>query len=339
MIRWIFGFLLLSSVHTQAQLSDFDDIDFQKADSVAYLYKGESLESLPLLAFKLTSPLASDLEKFRAIYTWVCTNIENDHNGYLRNKKNREKLNGNSEAIANWNRTFQVKVFKKLLHERKTVCTGYAYLLRELSAFAGIECKIIDGYGRTVVANVGGEGVPNHSWNAVLINDKWYLCDATWSSGNFGIPEYVFIRDYNDGYFLADPELFAKNHFPLDTTWFLMDDKPDLDEFLNAPIIYKYAFNYQLIPLEPQVMDINATTNDSIAFLFKAPDSIQDQNIFIELVTQDKTYIINPDVTYSEEGILALNCRFNRRGKYDAHIKIEGKPVASFIIRVKKNRQ
>lgn len=74
--------LILSYSAGRSQISDFADADFEKADSIAALYKGESLGSLPLLAHNLTAPLSGEAERFRAIYTWVCTNIENDYGAF-----------------------------------------------------------------------------------------------------------------------------------------------------------------------------------------------------------------------------------------------------------------
>ena len=61
--------LCLLVVHSiiQAQPSDFGNIDFHKADSIAEVYDGESLEKLPLLAHHLTRDLDSDVEKARAV--------------------------------------------------------------------------------------------------------------------------------------------------------------------------------------------------------------------------------------------------------------------------------
>ena len=68
---WLFAFVW----QIQAQQSDFDTIDFERADLIALSYKGEELNNLPVLAYNLTHKLNSDVERFRAIYTWVCQNI------------------------------------------------------------------------------------------------------------------------------------------------------------------------------------------------------------------------------------------------------------------------
>jgi transglutaminase/protease-like cytokinesis protein 3 len=162
------------SLHAQNVYSEQNN--FRKADSVAALYPHHSLQNLKALADKLTVPLSTEQEKFHAIYFWITHNIENDYGDYLQNKKMREKLNNNPKALKEWNRKFTVQVFNKLLNEHKTVCTGYAYLMKELAYHAGLSAVIVDGYGRTSQSNIGRPGYINHSWNAMQIDGQWYSC-------------------------------------------------------------------------------------------------------------------------------------------------------------------
>ena len=70
--------LFLVALQSHAQKSDFKQISFKKADSIAFAFKNEGLDNMPQLAYKLTSGLSTDVERFRAIYKWVCANIAND---------------------------------------------------------------------------------------------------------------------------------------------------------------------------------------------------------------------------------------------------------------------
>lgn len=214
----IFWLLALSA---SAQVSDFKEADFGRADSVARLYPNHSLKSLPDLAFKLTSSLDNEEEKFRSIFTWVCLNIRNDYELYLKNKEGRERCNSEAELSA-WYAHFGKEMFLKLLKDHATICTGYAYLVRELALAVGIECVIVDGYGRTPGSKLK-KGFPNHNWNAVKLAGRWYLCDPTWASGKISSDTKQFIANYNDLYFLMDPQLFNRNHYPLESKWLLED--------------------------------------------------------------------------------------------------------------------
>jgi transglutaminase/protease-like cytokinesis protein 3 len=258
---------IISFVHLQAQTADLKSINFKKADSIAALYPNHSLRDLRNLAEKLATPLSTDTEKFRAIYKWVCNNIDNDYVLYQKNKRNREK-HKDPEERKEWNKKFHVRVFKTLLESHRTVCTGYAYLIKELAFHAGLKAVIIDGYGRTSQSNIRGSGVANHSWNAVQLDGNWHLCDATWSSGAVDATLSKFVRNFNDCYFLADPALFVRNHYPLDSSWMLLSKKPTLYNFLNRPLIYYGIYDYKIDQLFPETFDIVAVKGKTISFQF-----------------------------------------------------------------------
>lgn len=339
-MKYLFLFTCLNfSVSVKAQLSDFTFVDFHRADSIAENLKEEDLSNLPILAYNLTSQLTSEVEQFRAIYYWVCQNIDNYHEYFLKNKRKREKYQQDSVELSKWNSSFKENVFKKLFEEQRTICTGYAYLIKELANLADINCEIIDGYGRTVESNIGKLGIPNHSWNAVELNGKWYLCDATWSSGSNLLidSEYFFIRDFGEGYFLAEPALFIKNHFPLDTSWSLLDIKIDVDEFVNAPIVYKGSFNYKVIPVSPKSMVSELMKGEKLFFSFIANDSIGAKEITLIFSIGTRNFTVKPKVNY-KNNLLEIEHQFNHVGLYDVHFKIDGSEIASYMVKVKKNR-
>jgi transglutaminase/protease-like cytokinesis protein 3 len=194
----------------RAQISDFHNADFRRADSIAALYPGHSLYHLKSLADKLTLPLPTEHEKFRAIYTWVCTNIESDYT-LFRTYKERPRLK-RTEARKKWNTEFSRLMYATLLRDHKTICTGYAYLVRELAICAGLQCVLVHGIAKTSKMKKQDPAAPNHSWNAVLLNGKWYYCDPTWSSGEIDSQTRQFVKKYNEKYFLPDAGVFGKDH-------------------------------------------------------------------------------------------------------------------------------
>ncbi|MFS4456448.1 transglutaminase domain-containing protein [Maribacter sp. 2304DJ31-5] len=333
---------LLLSVHALSfgQRSDFGHISFKKADSIALSYKGESLKNLPVLTHKLTVNLSTGVEKFRAIYTWVCTNIENDYDAYLKTKKKRKKLAENREAFLQWNNGFTPKVFKKLRSQRKTACTGYAYLIREMANLANINCKIIDGFGRTATLSLNTGSLPNHSWNTVKLNGKWYLCDATWSAGSviFEKDGPVFKSEYFDGYFLGEPALFVKNHYPLKKEWILLPEPPTFNQFLEGPIIYKEAFCSNIIPMAPIQMRFETVRNVPIPFKFNVPDTSSAKNIHLLLNNGSSDKTVRPEVTRHQEEYIFQHS-FDKAGLYDLHILVNDTIIATYVVRVKRKRK
>lgn len=331
-----FFYIIIFFIHSAiAQVSDFKDIDFTIADNTAMLYQGSSLENIPLLAHHLTHKLPTDVEKFRAIYTWVCKNIKGDASQDNKVIKKRKKLKNDSLAYIKWNNTYKKTAFKKLLKNKKTMCTGYAYLIKELCFIANIECKIINGYGRSTEANISKLELANHSWNAVKLNNKWYLCDATWSSG-YVVNYSLFVPDYNDGYFLTDPVLFAQNHYPSEKKW-LLDNALITSEFVASPLVYGETFKHKIITESPKKMQVDYKTNETIVFQFKALQAVKINSV--KLITysgkQEKAFKI--ENLKNENGLVTFSYAFKRKGHYDVHLKLEDAIVATYTIHVSKS--
>jgi len=326
---------LLVSITSFAQRSDFQENDFTKADSIAQYYKDVSLKNLPVLTYNLTASLKTDVEKFRAIYTWISSNIENDYSSYLKISHKRKRLAKDRKAFLDWNTSITPKVFKSLLQDRKTACTGYAYLVKEMANLAGFKCDIVDGYGRTPTLLLNEDSAPNHSWNRVEINNKWYLCDATWSAGETilmnGIP--FFKADYFDGYFLAEPELFTKNHFPILTKDLFEINTNAFHSFIKGPVIYKEAFLTPIIPILPVAMHNNIQKGASVAFTLKIPNNFNnDVQLLLNKGGHEK--ILRPHVFQKGDEISMVQT-FEKKGLYDVHISIEDKLITTYVIKVK----
>ncbi|MGB0177361.1 MAG: transglutaminase domain-containing protein [Owenweeksia sp.] len=323
----------------KGQLTDFPGVNFSRADSIAVLYQGANLSNLPQLTLKLTHNLPTEVEKFRALYTWICRNIENDYLAYQKNKRKRELFRNDSIKLAEWNRSFGKEMFHTLYHEQKTVCTGYAWLLQEMANLAGIPCKIINGYARTSYSNVEQLSTLNHSWNAVKLNGKWYLCDPTWSSGN--LYEHwgttLFVQEYNEGFFLTDPAFFFRSHYPEDSTWTLLHQKSGSADFLDAPIVYNAAFKHRLNPITPQGMHIQSTKRDTVLFSFRTTGKADVEKIYLELHSGSHSRTAQPTVHTYENGVLVLRYRFTKTGYYDLHLKIGDEYIATYTASVTRH--
>jgi transglutaminase/protease-like cytokinesis protein 3 len=328
-------FSLLVFNNAIAQISDFKSTDFTIANNVAKLYKGSDLNNLPLLAHNLTYKLPTDVEKFRAIYTWVCNNIKGDIYQNDKVSKQRKKLNNDSLAYIKWNNKYKKTVYKRLINNKKTMCTGYAYLIKELCFFANIECKIVDGFGRSTTANVNSLKMANHSWNAVKLNNKWYLCDATWSSG-YIVANALFINDYNDGYFLTDPILFAKNHYPLNKKW-LLNNELMQSNFTASPLVYGETFKQKIIPVSPKLMDFKIKKDEEITFRFKTLKKEKPNAISLVYFSGNKERALKLHDLKHENKVTTFKHQFKRKGFFDVHLKIDNNIVATYTIEVTKS--
>lgn len=316
-----------------AQRQHGGNVGFDKADSVAMRYRRYSLTDLKGLAIRLT-PFQDDVQNFRSIYYWVTHYIRNDYNLFAENKRQRIKHANDPEALNRWNAVANQRMFDRLLRKRITICTGYAYLIRELSAAAGIECVIVDGYGRTAASNVDEPARPNHSWNAVKLNRQWYLCDATWSSGSLNLADGSRSPG-EEGYFLADTRLFVRNHFPLDTAWFLLRHKPSLQKFMKGPLVYNAAFKFGVDPIEPPGFDVTMVKGDSLRFVLRSiAQERKPQRIFLQVMSAKGMDLVYPKVRTQADGLLTFAHLFNQRGKFTVHLLTELAPAVTYRIEV-----
>lgn len=329
----IFGFFGVA----MAQSWDFKDTSFKSADSLAFINKEASLKDMPQLVYNLTNGLETDVERFRAIYLWVCNNIKNDYALYAKNKRKRKKYSEDSLKLEAWNAKFRKKIFNTLRKRKRTICTGYAYTIKIMSDLADINCEIVNGFGKASSGNPDDLRYPNHSWNAVKLNNKWYLCDPTWSSGFQNPKTGKFEFGYNDGLFLASPELFSINHFPIEARWFLTENKPTFQEFLNAPIVYNDAYTVLEKFFSPQNFYNRVLENHTakINFSLLPNDRTEQHNYVLQIDNGYNTKTITPDIEVTERK-LQLSHKLEKVGLYDIHLRIDDLLVATFVYEVYK---
>jgi hypothetical protein len=319
-----------------AQVSDFKHISFHKADSIAEAYLGASLKSVPRLSYLLTKDLETDIEKSRAIFIWIANNIINDDALYLKNKRKRTLLKDDPVKLAEWNQEVKERTIDILLRKKKTVCTGYAYLMAKMCKHAGIRSHIINGYSRTGGSEDEELRTPNHSWNAIFINKKWYLCDPTWASGIFNPNTNLFEFEYKKGYFLADPRLFVKNHYPLDPKWTLIKkNNPTYEEFIEAPLLYTSAFKYATLSQVPEKMYNTVSKRKKISFQLDRLNNEQINSVYILVTGKRKDETFYPDDLVIRQDKIEFEHEFLFRGYYDVHIMVDDEPVMTYAFHVK----
>ncbi len=130
----------------------------------------QALEEADKLADSLISQLISpDMgqeEKARALYSWLCSNVEYDQRYY----SDRASMPYESQTALG------------ALRDGTAICGGYSHALKLLFEKAGIPCFNVTGiyYGE------------NHMWNIAQIDGRWLWFDATSDRGSDG--QYGFLR-------------------------------------------------------------------------------------------------------------------------------------------------
>lgn len=339
MKQLLFSILIFICSLCYGQISDFAPVDFTQADKNAQVHKGASLKNLPELVNKLTLNLNTDAERFRAIYKWVCTNISNDHKLFYKNKRKRRRYSDDTLKLEAWNKKFSQRVFKKLLKKNRTLCSGYTYLVKKMADFAQLKVETINGFGRTSATSIESLDIPNHAWNAVYLNDKWYYCDPTWASGKQNSENRRFEFEYTNGFFLASPELFRLNHFPAEAKWQTIDGYTQTyQDFIDSPILYNISYDFLDDIVTPRVMYHDILKNETLEFHFKLKDTIKAEDLKIRLVSLDNDKAVTPKNIVIEKRDLKFNYTFSKTGWYDFHVYIKDNVVATYVVKIKRKQ-
>ena len=333
-----FGVLLFLIVIYKgfSQESDFKHINFSRADNIAKTYKSKNLNDLNKITSALTSRLDTDVEKFRAIYIWITHNIANDFGLYSKNHRKRKRFKNDSIKLEKWNSRFKKILFKKLLKRKRTICTGYAYLLKEMCAIAGIKSIMVNGSGRTSTMDEEDLAYANHTWNLVKLNNKWYLCDPTWSTGISYPEEGKFIFNYDNGYFLTEPKIFFFNHFPLSKEHSLLaPNTPNFNEFVEMPVLYAKAYTILSDHINPKKMYHEVHKNQEFTFEYLLKKSINLRKVKFIFTNSVSERTVKPLVSLNKNS-LTLKHTFKKRGFYDLHFYIGDDIIATYTFKVVK---
>jgi len=157
-------------------------------DTARYLTPRSQIE--PVLVARsdaIVSGISGDMEKLRAIHSWVAENIFYDY-----------------EMLETGNRTVTAIGTYNL---RRSICEGYSNLTAALCQAAGIPARVVHGFALGVgsdenvmdVWNIYNtylqnndlntittrmRGITGHAWNEAFVDGRWVILDTTWDSNN-----------------------------------------------------------------------------------------------------------------------------------------------------------
>jgi len=206
--------------------------NYDKIDSHALAAPASAEQSAESLAAYLIKPAGNDREKARAVFRWICENIDYDLESYFAGS-----ISSSSSA--------------DVLKSRSSVCSGYSDLFSALAGEAGLEAVEIRGYGKGYSYRPGQEfsGPANHAWNAVKINGSWHLMDPTWGAGYLG-RDGKYHRWFDDHYFMTPPDQFIFDHLPEEESWQLLDRPLSQAQFEDLVYVESDLFNLGLKVIE-----------------------------------------------------------------------------------------
>lgn len=209
--------------------------DLASVDAKVSAYPN-SFPSPERLADKINSDFSSDIEKARAVYTWIAKNVRYDLNELRSNQGGKVAFSYRTQEEKerklqqyNWD------LANRTLKSKKGVCRGYTALYDRVATLAGLDATTIPGTSKSHPTHIGKLPTSaDHIWNAVRINGKWQMIDVTWGSGSVNSATGKFVNKFNDGYFFTDPNLFFLNHFPDEPKW--LPANKTAEEFASLPL-------------------------------------------------------------------------------------------------------
>lgn len=143
-------------------------------------------------------PYKSDLQRLRAIFTWVSEKIAWDQPADLEEEVD----------------------LKRVISMKRGSPQEVAFLVQEMCSAVGIHADVIHGYLKAPgeIHDLSCLSRPNHWWNAVLIEGEWRMMDCSLANPtNPRRKAYVTANSQHaeSWYFLARPLQFCYTHVPL----------------------------------------------------------------------------------------------------------------------------
>lgn len=256
------------------------------------------------LARHLVKPARSDAEKARALYSWIALNIRYDTEAFFADRPSA----GTAEEV---------------LKTRLSVCNGYARLYEALAKEAGLEARLVSGYGRGYGCQPG-DPIPkesNHAWNAVKVDGQWRLLDSTWGAGHLD-EDGSFVRSFDDFWFLTPPKQFLATHYPEEPRWQLLPKPVDGKAFTALPDVTPDFYRAGL-SLESHDTSV-IRTDGALTVEVGAPDGV---DVFASL-ERDGQALDDVTLVQRRPGGYTVGVLFPKAGTYDLQL-FAGRPSPS----------
>jgi len=223
--------------------------NYDKVDARVSLYP-KKYATTDQLARQIQQDFTSDFNRVRAIYTWLATNVSYDLKTLYNGETQINFSYSSQEDLSRKLTAINTHTANQTLLTNKAICEGYAQAFKKVSEQLGIPCMLVGGFSKSDVRDIGSNpSQEDHAWNAVKIQNKWYLVDATWGAGYTNGDTWV--QRFDDFFFLTDPNKFAITHYPSEKEWQLIKRTMTKKQFYAAPIYAKSFFKNNLKLISP----------------------------------------------------------------------------------------
>lgn len=300
--------------------------NFEKVDAVVINYPRFS--KAEDLANQIEKDFKTDVEKARAAFFWLTKNIRYNLKELYNPTKRSYRFKYSSEE----DRIQKLQKIKDDLvadtFKNKTgVCEEYAQSFKKICDLLQIESEVIKGNVRTNAADIGEIATTtNHAWNAVKIDEKWLILDATWAAGYETNGKWI--RKFDSYFFDIPKEKIFKTHYPEETIWKIRFGRMNPQDFYNQPI-YSNAFlslNAELLSPSSGIIHLKASEN--LVVKFKNLYS----NLAISYAFKGMRYAEKPIIS-SEEKITTVTIK-NPQRNTDLILYLQNEHALDFRVQI-----
>ena len=192
------------------------------------------------------------------------------------------------DTVSYFSKNFADQSAQGVFRTKKGVCAGYGNIYKYICDALNIPCEIVSGYSK----GYGFDGYADapaktdHAWNAVQIDQHWYLMESTWGAGHLS-EEKAFKRELDTYYFLPRPREMIYHHLPENPRWQLLEQTVPLKQFWRMPKIHPTFFDLNLELIYPRHQSIirPAPNKPYALVLVKAPPDV---SLMADLKLQDQ---------------------------------------------------
>lgn len=300
----------IESLSKEVTLSDVDNgiiLPAAKASSLSYVnYRfwpspnpnqlHPIVKSMPAYAESSISEVAKYIksrtvkgkDRIKALHDYVADRISYDVEGLL------------SGAIPPQN---PEAVFKS----KMAVCAGYAALFDALATQADELAVVIVGD-----AKLSGGPTQLHAWNAVFMEQQWYLMDVTWNSGTVSREKRLFSKRYSTEFLFLPPDIMILNHFPQNEEWQLLTKPLSRVDFLRQPFNLRPKFFAHKLRIK------NISVLGNTVKLYIGSGAALPTVLSIRAIRDDKKY----NCAYKQQTPY-LSCELTGKGDYQLELFAE----------------
>ncbi|CAL2075607.1 transglutaminase domain-containing protein [Tenacibaculum sp. 190524A05c] len=242
--------------------------DFSEINSKTEKYP--KLLTAEILADNIKKDFSKKEDQIKALYSWLTANIRYDLEEFY-NPNRETKVTFRYQSLEERDQKIKAikdKTVRETLSSRKAVCEGYAQTFSKVCTLLDIENEVVEGYVRSSSNRIGRplQG-PNHSWNAVKLNNKWIYIDATWGAGS----EYNgrWIRKFNSYYYNIPKSKYFLTHLPEDSLWKLRVGRIEKEDFYNQPIYSHQFLKSDITLVSPETGILSRNTQGAVKLELK----------------------------------------------------------------------